>query len=84
MLEIAHDSFFAPEALWFLLLAPVLLALTQIMKTFNQKQKLETKTLKEKSPQDDEIEPLWDFDFRKVDPIKYQPYKTQGHVTMGK
>ncbi|KAI0844301.1 hypothetical protein F5Y00DRAFT_256115 [Daldinia vernicosa] len=51
------------------------------MKTFNQK--LETKNSKEKSPKDDEIEPLWDFDFRKVDPIKYQPYKTQGHVTMG-
>ncbi|KAH7062686.1 hypothetical protein B0J12DRAFT_592031 [Macrophomina phaseolina] len=31
----------------------------------------------------DDIEPLRDFDFRKTDPIKYQPYKTQGHVTMG-
>ncbi|KAH7361370.1 hypothetical protein BKA66DRAFT_425712 [Pyrenochaeta sp. MPI-SDFR-AT-0127] len=30
-----------------------------------------------------DIEPLWDFDFRKTDPIRYQPYKTQGHVTMG-
>ncbi|KAI1392349.1 uncharacterized protein F4822DRAFT_126330 [Hypoxylon trugodes] len=36
-----------------------------------------------KQHSDQKIEPLWDFDFRKVDPIKYQPYKTQGHVTMG-
>ncbi|KAI0119501.1 hypothetical protein F4814DRAFT_412199 [Daldinia grandis] len=81
MLEITLNRIFVPQALWVLLLAPVLLALTRLMKTFNQK--LETNTLKEKSPKDDEIEPLWDFDFRKVDPIKYQPYKTQGHVTMG-
>ncbi|KAI0871703.1 hypothetical protein GGS24DRAFT_492025 [Hypoxylon argillaceum] len=32
---------------------------------------------------DQEIKPLWGFDFRKTDPIKYQPYKTQAHVTMG-
>ncbi|KAI1479810.1 hypothetical protein F4774DRAFT_418650 [Daldinia eschscholtzii] len=51
------------------------------MKPFNRK--LETSQHNEKLPKDDEIEPLWDFDFRKEDPIKYQPYKTQGHVTMG-
>lgn len=27
--------------------------------------------------------PLHDFDFRQEDQIKYQPYKTQGHVTIG-
>jgi hypothetical protein len=30
------------------------------------------------------VKPLLSFDITKVDPIDYKPYKTQGHVTMGK
>jgi hypothetical protein len=42
--------------------------------------------LKEPESQNDDqfITPLWNFDYRKVDPIKYQAFITQGHVTMGK
>ncbi|KAI1466550.1 uncharacterized protein F4812DRAFT_83103 [Daldinia caldariorum] len=83
MLEIAQHSLSSQEALWFLLLATVLLALTRFMKSFSRGPKTTANQPNEKAPKDDEIEPLWDFDFRKADPIKYQPYKTQGHVTMG-
>jgi hypothetical protein len=65
----------------FFFFAAVALALTRTRRAF-----LEAKPGKqsERKPLDPEIEPLWDFDFRTTDPIKYQPYKTQGHVTMGK
>lgn len=33
---------------------------------------------------DDGIIPLWDFDFRKVEPAKPLPFLSMGHVTMGK
>ncbi|KAM0461614.1 hypothetical protein ACHAPV_004322 [Trichoderma viride] len=31
-----------------------------------------------------EIEPLNDFDYTKVQPIKYRPFLTMPHVSMGK
>lgn len=31
-----------------------------------------------------EIEPLCDFDYTKVQPIKYRPFLTMPHVSMGK
>lgn len=81
MLGIIYESLSTPRPLGVLLVVSVLLAIIRIVKIFTQAQG--------KRPNKDqrigyEIEPLLDFDFRKVDPIKYQPYKTQGHVTMGK
>ncbi|KAI0379077.1 hypothetical protein F5Y04DRAFT_260333 [Hypomontagnella monticulosa] len=81
MLAVIYEKILAPGAIWFLLLAPVLLALTQAVKAFAKTQPRKQAT--ENDIMDRKIEPLLDFDFRKVDPIKYQPYKTQGHVTMG-
>ena len=42
--------------------------------------------LSTKQPGNDEksrIEPLLDFEITKTVPIKYRPYRTQGHITMG-
>ncbi|KAI3341459.1 hypothetical protein F4824DRAFT_515041 [Ustulina deusta] len=63
-----------------LFLASVLLALVRFSKSFTCSTR---KELTKRRHFDQEIKPLWGFDFRKTDPINYQPYKTQGHVTMG-
>ncbi|KAI2627561.1 hypothetical protein GGR54DRAFT_652407 [Hypoxylon sp. NC1633] len=81
MLASIYENILASGAPWILLLAPLLLALTRAVRGFTHSR---VKEADEKQPPDQEIEPLWDFDFRKVYPIKYQPYRTQGHVTMGK
>ncbi|KAI3326819.1 hypothetical protein HD806DRAFT_488292 [Xylariaceae sp. AK1471] len=80
MIGVIYENTSTWGVLWFFFLASVLLALTRAARAFTpNKPKKET----EKQPLDQEIQPLWDFDFRQTDPIKYQPYKTQGHVTMG-
>ncbi|KAI0911052.1 hypothetical protein F4823DRAFT_561405 [Ustulina deusta] len=63
-----------------LFLASVLLALVRFSKSFTWSTR---KELTKRRHFDQEIKPLWGFDFRKTDPINYQPYKTQGHITMG-
>ncbi|KAI1761211.1 hypothetical protein GGR53DRAFT_525337 [Hypoxylon sp. FL1150] len=80
MLKIIYESISAPGPLGILLVVSALLAISRIIRVLTQAQ---DKNPHKCHPIDDEIEPLLDFDFRKTDPIKYQPYKTQGHVTMG-
>lgn len=80
MFGIIYENVSTPGPLGVLLVVSILLAITRIIRIFTQAQ--DKKPLKNHQI-DHEIEPLLDFDFRKTDPIKYQPYKTQGHVTMG-
>ncbi|KAI1080207.1 hypothetical protein F5B20DRAFT_589621 [Whalleya microplaca] len=80
MLDVIYDIDYYTSILWFLLLGSALLVLPRVVTTFTQ---VQLKQSNNGLCLDPEIEPLWDFDFRKTDPIRYQPYKTQGHVTMG-
>lgn len=80
MIRVVYDTVSTANPAWILLLIPFL-ALGFALKAFRKPQ---LKQSAEKQRVESHVEPLLDFDFRKVAPIKYQPYKTQGHVTMGK
>ncbi|KAI0897384.1 hypothetical protein F4806DRAFT_495058 [Annulohypoxylon nitens] len=79
MIRIVYDTVSTANPAWVLLLVPFL-ALGFALNAFRKPQ---LKQSAEKQRIESQVEPLLDFDFRKVAPIKYQPYKTQGHVTMG-